>query len=120
MNPVLFAERVLERIQFEARWLGASSGYFGDLALVAAAYGWNDPAGELIAERGFALSDRASTLFGSLGRPQGEFFKEIDHRPGYYSGLTWRHHDLLELRVLRYDNRGLPAATTRSVDGPWR
>ena len=106
--------------QFEARWLGASSGYFGDLALVAAAYGWNDPAGELIAERGFALSDRPSTLFGSLGRPQDEFFKEIDHRPGYYSGLTWRHHDLLELRVLRYDNRGNPAAMTGSGDGAWR
>src|ERR1700737_2022355 len=29
--------------EVEARWLGASSGYLGDVALVAAAYGWNDP-----------------------------------------------------------------------------
>lgn len=106
--------------QIEARWLGASNGYFGDLALVAAAYGWNDLSGELIAARGFALSDRPSTLFGDLGRPPIYFFKEIDHRPGYYSGLTWRHHDLLELRVLRYDNRGNPAATTGDGDGAWR
>ena len=31
--------------EIEARWLGASSGYLGDVALVGAAYGWNDPAG---------------------------------------------------------------------------
>jgi hypothetical protein len=44
--------------ELEVRWLGASSGYLGDVALIAAAYGWNDPAGVLIAKRGFALTDR--------------------------------------------------------------
>lgn len=105
--------------ELEARWLGASRGYLGDIAVVGAAYGWNDNAGELLADRGFALSDRPSTLFGGLGRPSTNFYQEIDHRPGYYAGLTWRHHDRLEVRALRYDNLGDPEATTGSGDGAW-
>jgi hypothetical protein len=106
--------------EIEACWLGASSGYLGDLAWVAAVYEMNDPAGELLAERGFALSDRASTLFGGLGKPHIAFYNEIDHRPGFYTGLRWRHHDRLEVRVLRYDNRGDPGAFTASHDYAWR
>ncbi|HEX4150910.1 MAG TPA: hypothetical protein VHY75_01735 [Steroidobacteraceae bacterium] len=107
-------------VEAEARWLGASRGYLGDIALVGAVYGWNDTAGELLADRGFALSDRPSTLFGGLGRPSTNFYREIDHRPGFYTGLTWRHHDRLELRALRYDNLADPSATTSSGDGAWR
>jgi hypothetical protein len=106
--------------EIEARWLGASSGYLGDVALVAAAYGWNDSAGELLADRGFALTDRPSMLFGGLGKPSIGFYNEIDHRPGFYSGLIWKHHDRLEVRVLRYDNRGDPGASTASGDYAWR
>jgi hypothetical protein len=106
--------------EVEARWLGASSGYLGDVALVAAAYGWNDPAGVLIAQRGFALTDRPSTLFGGLGRPPTRFYYEIDRKPGYYGGITWRHHDRLEVRALRYDNHGDPGAATEAGGGAWR
>jgi hypothetical protein len=106
--------------EFEARWLGASSGYLGDVALVAAVYGWNDPAGVLIADRGFALSDRPSTLFDGLGKPSVGFYHEIDQRPGYYGGLSWRHHDRLEVRALRYDNRGDPGAVTAAGASAWR
>jgi hypothetical protein len=106
--------------ELEARWLGASTEYLGDFALVAAAYGWNDPAGVLIADRGFALSDRASTLFGGLGRPPQTFYHEIDRKPGYYGGLSWRHHDRLEIRALRYDNKGDPGASTVAGGGAWR
>jgi len=105
--------------EFEARWLGASRAYVGDLAVVAAAYGWNDPAGALLADRGFALSDRPSTLFGGLGRPPVTFYHEIDRKPGYYAGLDWRHHDSLEVRALRYDNRADPGAATEA-GGAWR
>lgn len=55
--------------EVQARWLGASSGYLGDIAAVGAVYAWNDAAGALLADRGFALTDRPSTLFGGLGRP---------------------------------------------------
>ena len=106
--------------EMEARWLGASSGYLGDFALIGAAYGWNDPAGALLAERGFTLSDRPSTLFGYLGSPPIGFYHEIDRRPGYYGGLTWRHHDRLEIRALRYDNRADPTASTQSGFYAWR
>jgi hypothetical protein len=106
--------------EVEARWLGASSGYLGDVALVAAAYGWNDPAGVLIAQRGFALTDRPSTLFGGLGRPPTRFYFEIDRKPGYYGGLSWRHHDRLEVRALRYDNHGDPGAATSAGGVAWR
>jgi hypothetical protein len=106
--------------EFEARWLGASSGYLGDVSVVAAAYAWNDPAGALIADRGFALSDRPSTLFGGLGRPPTTFYHEIDRRPGYYAGLSWRHHDRLEMRALRYDNRADPGVSTVAGGTAWR
>jgi hypothetical protein len=105
--------------EIEARWLGASTGYLGDIAVVAAAYAWNDPAGVLIADRGFALTDRPSTLFG-LGRPPITFYHEIDRKPGYYAGLTWRHHDRLEIRALRYDNKADPGASTIAGGGAWR
>jgi hypothetical protein len=98
----------------EARWLGASSGYAGDVAAVAGAYGWNDPAGVLVAEQGFSLRDRPSTLFGGLGRPPVGLYHEIDKRPGFYGGLSWRHGDGMELRTLYYDNRGNPTAETHA------
>src|SRR3984893_17130181 len=106
--------------EFEARWFGASSGYLGDVSLVAAAYAWNDPARELVADRGFALTDRPSTLFGGLGRPPITFYHEIDRKPGVYAGLSWRHHDRLEMRALRYDNRADPEASTVAGGTAWR
>jgi hypothetical protein len=101
--------------EFEARWLGASQGYLGDVALIGAIYGWNEPAGELLADRGFGLTDRPSTLFGGIGEPPEEAYHQVDRRPGYYGGLTWRHHDWLELRALRYDNRADPYAETTTA-----
>ena len=106
--------------EMEARWLGASSGYLGDFALIGAAYGWDDRAGALLAERGFALTDRPSTLFGYLGSPPIGFYHEVDRRPGYYAGLAWQHHDRLEIRALHYDNRGDPNASTQSDFYAWR
>ena len=106
--------------ELEGRWLGASQGYLGDVALVGAVYAWNDPAGGMIADNGFTLTDRPSTLFGGLGRPPATFYHEIDRKPGYYGGITWRHHDRLEVRVLRYDNRADPGASTVAGGSAWR
>jgi hypothetical protein len=106
-------------LEGEARWRGQASGHADEVALVLGAYGWNDPAGVLVAERGWALHDRQTAAFGHLARPgsmvQGagsglELFHEIDDRPGYYAGVTWRHRAALELRALHYDNRGDPTA----------
>ena len=105
--------------EFELRWLGASSGYLGDLALVGAVYGWNEPAGSLLAEQGFTLSDRSSTLFGYLSSPPIGFYHEVDRNPGYYAGVSWHHHDRLEIRALHYDNRADPYAQTLSGFYAW-
>ena len=79
-------------------------------------FGWNDPAGEVIANRGFSLSDRQTTLFGRVGathsgplRPVA-VFDEIDHRAGFYTGVEARYFDRVVVRALHYDNRGDPAA----------
>jgi hypothetical protein len=106
--------------ELEARWLGASRGYFGEVAVVGAAYGWNDPAGALLATRGFGLTDRPSELFGGLGRPPIDFYREIDRKPGFYGGLNWKHHDWLEVNALRYDNHGDPGAESEAGHYAWR
>jgi len=100
--------------EYSLEWLGTRLGRDFDLGLVAAIYGWNDPAGILVASRGWALHDRQTTLFGKVGEPgtgpvPGRvLFKEIDHRPGYYVGAHLRYLDRVELRYLRYDNRADP------------
>ena len=105
--------------EFEGKWLGASRGYYGEVSFTAGVFGWNDPAGALIASRGWASGDRQSTLAGGLGRPPEAFYREMDGRPGYYAGLAWRHHERFELRALRYDNRADPGATNTD-DIAWR
>ncbi len=105
--------------EFEAKWLGASRGYYGEVSFTAGVFGWNDPAGVLIASRGWASGDRQSTLAGGLGRPPEAYYREMDGRAGYYAGLAWRHHEQFELRALRYDNRADPGATNTD-DIAWR
>ncbi len=97
---------------------GAGVGRPFDVGVVLGLYGWNDPMGILIYQRGWAVHDRQSPLFGRLpkseavgfGPPQLEFFSEIDNRVGYYSGLEFSWRDRLVLKALHYDNRGDPGA----------
>ena len=109
-------------LEGEARWRGQALGRADEVALVLGVYGWNDPAGVLVAGRGFALHDRQTAAFGYLAYPGSmgyddasriEMFREIDNRPGYYAGVAWRHGEKLELRALHYDNRGDPTALDR-------
>lgn len=98
---------------------GAGVGRPFDFGLVLGIYGWNDPMGILLRQRGWALHDRQTPLFGRLpqtevvqfGPDQLEFFAEIDNRPGFYVGAEFSYHDRIVLRALRYDNRGNPDAT---------
>jgi len=103
-------------------WLGTRTGHLFDLALTGAVFGWNDPAGVVVARNGFMLNDRQSTLFGHVGEYGGpppsqapQVFHEIDGRAGLYAGLEARYLDRIVLRVLRYDNRGDPSAFDPSV-----
>jgi hypothetical protein len=88
-----------------------------DVSLVVGVYGWNDPMGVLLFERGWAIHDRETVLFGGLPRPFQyspdnetiEFFHEIDERPGYYTGVELKWLGRHVFRALHYDNRGDPA-----------
>lgn len=97
-------------------WLGTRTGHAFDVALTGGVFGWNDPAGVVIASRGFSLSDRQTTLFGRVGANNSSpllpmtLFGEIDHRAGFYAGLEGRYYDRVVIRVLHYDNRGDPDA----------
>ncbi len=113
-------------LEGQVDWLGTRTGHDFDLQLTAALFGWNDPAGTMIAAHGFAFSDRQTTLFGRVGAPapadspKKELFHEIDGRPGFYVGAQARYLDRAVLNVLHYDNRADPAAYSPSIrDFAW-
>jgi hypothetical protein len=110
-------------LEYDLDWLGTLEGHGFEAGLTAAVYGWNDPAGIVLALRGWSIHDRQSTLFGRVGQPrQGivdgrtVFYDDIDGRFGVYGGTTLRWRGLLELRVLRYDNRGDPRVAAPAID----
>lgn len=107
--------------------LGIADGGQFDLGAHAAVFGWNDPAGVVVAFRGFALHDRQTPLFGRIGtyafgsRTQRVIFSEIDGRAGFHVGAYVQHDSGLEVRALHYDNRGDPAAVKPSIeDYAWK
>jgi hypothetical protein len=95
-------------------WLGTRSGHGVDVGLTAGVFGWNDPAGVVVATRGFALDDRQTTLYGRVGARDSsplkvmDIFREIDGRPGYYAGIEGKYFDRIVIRALHYDNRADP------------
>lgn len=111
--------------EYDLDWLGLANGYDFNLTLTGAVYGWNDPAGVVVATRGWGLHDRQTTLFGKVGERGGlldqrRLFYEIDHRPGFYAGLSGNWRGRLELRALRYDNRADPAVPAPTIpDYAW-
>jgi hypothetical protein len=105
--------------ELEARWLGGAHGYHGDIALVGGVYGWDEGAGAVIAQRGWALTDRPSFAFGALGEARPGLYYQFDGHPGAYGGISWRHHERLEVRALHYDNRADPAASNLEGYAGW-
>ncbi|MBV8167530.1 MAG: hypothetical protein JO021_12100, partial [Alphaproteobacteria bacterium] len=111
----------LRTIGSEARleWRGEAHTLEGYAALLAA----NDPAGILLAERGWAFGDRPIGLFDRSRLPDVTLrpgqtapiyslpFQEIDGRPGWYAGATWRATGYGRIALLRYDNEADPTAT---------
>jgi hypothetical protein len=92
-----------------------------DVEAFAAVFGGNDPAGELIASRGWALGDLTSGLGARLREPDVYAplaeapvpvlyrpFVEIDGRPGWYAGVDVDSKAYGKLSLLRYDNRADP------------
>ncbi len=110
-------------LEYNLDWLGAQHNSQFDFGLTAAVFGWNDPAGVVVALRGFALHDRQTPLFGRLrtwvpggGRQQRVLFDEIDGRPGYYVGAQAKYGDRVLVRALHYDNRADSAVFDAAID----
>ncbi|CAH9066681.1 hypothetical protein PSECIP111951_03862 [Pseudoalteromonas holothuriae] len=96
-----------------------------DISMIGAIFKGNDPAGTLIAWRGFVPHDRQSVFNERIGfaplkslstpqlRLQGQYvepFTEIDGRFGYYTGLHWSYLKRHNVRLYWYDNNGDPSA----------
>jgi hypothetical protein len=96
------------------------------VGLHAAVFYANDPAGSLLAWKGWSAHDRQTRFGDELPLPPlpsiepGEPFenqdpyvapfREIDNRPGYYFGGEWRFSQRVLLRAMHYDNRAEPTA----------
>ncbi len=108
-------------LEGQLEWLGTHLGHDFDFQLTTALFGWNDPAGTMLAQHGFTFGDRATTLFGRAGErtaapePKNELFHEIDGRAGFYVGGQVRYLDRAILNVLRYDNRADPTVYAPSL-----
>ena len=92
-------------------------GRHGTLDGRAAVFFKNDPAGELLASRGWAMGDIAPGIDGSLRQPDVHApvarapvpmrfrpFVELDDKPGYYAALGWRPSSQRRITALYYDN----------------
>jgi hypothetical protein len=101
------------------------------ITAMASVYGWNDPAGILVADRGWALHDRVTGLIDKpripdaiaraqrLSIPQYTYEAlEIDDRAGWYAAASWDETGLGFLNVIYYNNEADPAAVRRQV--AWR
>ena len=100
----------------------------GTVSLIGSLNCCNDPAGVLMADRGWAMDDRPTGLFEHVRMPDATMaifhapfpartglFDEIDHRAGWYGGLNWQVANIGKLSVLRYENQGDPAAVVHGV-----
>jgi hypothetical protein len=97
-----------------------------ELVAHVAAFVGNDPAGSLLAWKGWSLHDRQSRYGDRLPlaalpqlSPTGMFasqapfvqpWREIDDRVGYYAGGEWRYARRALLALEHYDNRADPTA----------
>lgn len=95
-------------------WLGTRLGHAFDFGVTGGVFGWNQGAGHVIANDGFALTDRQTPVFGRVGQPAdeplegAEPFLQFNHHAGIYGGLEARWLDRVVVRVLHYDNRANP------------
>ncbi|HSG96370.1 MAG TPA: hypothetical protein VLA11_00060 [Woeseiaceae bacterium] len=94
------------------------------VSLNVAVFGGNDPAGGLIAWKGWSIHDRQSRFNDEIPLPpipriqpgnwwdeQDPFITpllEIDEELGYYVNLEWKYGKRLLVRAMHYDNRADP------------
>lgn len=107
---------------------GRQAGSKHDIGLTAAVFGVNDPAGSVLAWRGWSISDRITGLRETIPlanlpafSPGGSIasqtravneFRELDQRLGFYIGADYAYAGRFDAAVMRYDNRGDPMVIT--------
>ncbi len=95
----------------------------GTLELIGAGFGLNEPAGVMIADRGWALGDQPTGLFEELRIPDATLilhhdtppdstpiFAQYDSHIGWYAGAVWKAADNWRVEGFRYDNEANPSA----------
>lgn len=110
----------------ELRTIGAEAriehrGEHGTIDFGVSVFRNNDPAGELLATRGWGLGDVTSVLQSRVRQPDVhaprarstaplffEPFVENDGRIGWHADLTWRSPSGSRVSLIRYDNRADP------------
>ena len=105
---------------------------WGSFALTGAIFCCNDPAGVLMADRGWTLDDRPTGLFEEVRVPDATLrlfgatppdrtalFREIDNRAGWYGGASWSMPGIGKAALYHYDNNADPAASSGDYHG-WR
>ena len=107
--------------EFKLEWLGTHSGHDFDAGAVVGVYGWNEGAGDSLADMGFTITDWQSSVFGRVGRPGGvtavnQEYHQYDNRAGTYLGLDVHYLDRITLQGLHYDNHADPAAYDAITD----
>ena len=109
----------------------AYHGDWGKLSIIGAVLCCNEPAGILLAERGWSLDDRPTGLLERIRRPDATLklfgapapgrpgeIENIDGHVGGYAGVRWDVPEFGQVAVLRYDNNADPSAST-SHDTSW-
>ncbi|HEY5799815.1 MAG TPA: hypothetical protein VIT92_06325, partial [Burkholderiaceae bacterium] len=103
---------------------GRVAGSEHDFGVTATVFGGNDPAGTLIAWRGWGVGDRITGLSETVRlpdlpvyRPDGPInkqtrdmrvFRELDGRAGYMLAANYGYAGVFEASAQHYDNRGDP------------
>jgi len=111
----------------------ASLGGTQSFSLNLAAFVANDPAGSLLAWKGWSVHDRQSRFSDDLPLPPlpqiqpgmmfaaqdpyVEPFQEIDDEVGYYINAEWRFDRRLLIRAMHFDNRAVPTAIVNGQYG---
>lgn len=100
-------------------WRSAS----GTATINAALFTRNDPAGVIMADRGWAMDDRPTGLFENFREPDATLiafgdtppdstpiFAEYDNRLGWYARAAWDDAARWHVELARYDNLADPSA----------
>jgi hypothetical protein len=105
--------------EFTLEWRGEA----GTLTASGAAFGLNEPAGVMMADRGWTMDDQPTGLFSELRIPDATLlrqhqevpdttplFKQFDSHVGWYAGMSWDDTDQWHVEVYYYDNEADPGA----------